>query len=69
MPTSLSAFEKRVKRRLYGPKREEVTGGCRRLHNEDLNNARMMTTETTKRPDHVARMANITDIKHFRREV
>jgi hypothetical protein len=24
--------------RIFGPKREEVAGGCRRLHNEELHN-------------------------------
>jgi hypothetical protein len=28
-------FEKRVLRRIFGPKREEVVGGWRRLHNEE----------------------------------
>jgi hypothetical protein len=31
-------FENRVQRRMYGPKREEVVGGRRRLHNEELHN-------------------------------
>jgi hypothetical protein len=30
--------EKRVLRRMFGPKREEVVGNCRRLHNEELHN-------------------------------
>jgi hypothetical protein len=30
--------ENRVPRRIFGPKREEVTGGWRRLHNEELHN-------------------------------
>jgi hypothetical protein len=25
-------------RRIFGPKRDEVTGGCRKLHNEELHN-------------------------------
>jgi hypothetical protein len=29
----LRVFEKRVLRRIYGPKRDEVTGGWRKLHN------------------------------------
>jgi hypothetical protein len=28
----------RVPRRIFGPKRNEVTGGWRKLHNEDLHN-------------------------------
>jgi hypothetical protein len=28
--------ENRVQKRIFGPKREEGAGGCRRLHNEEL---------------------------------
>jgi hypothetical protein len=31
-------FEKRVLRRIFGPKRDEVTGDWRKLHNEELHN-------------------------------
>jgi hypothetical protein len=30
-------FENRVLRRIFGPKRDEVTGEWRRLHNEEFN--------------------------------
>jgi hypothetical protein len=30
-------FENRVLRRIFGPKRVEVTGGWRQLHNEELS--------------------------------
>ena len=30
-------FENRVLRRVFGPKRDEVTGERRKLHNEELN--------------------------------
>jgi hypothetical protein len=33
----LSAFEIRVLRRIFGPKRDEVTGKWRKLHYEELN--------------------------------
>jgi hypothetical protein len=33
----LRVFEKRVLRRIFGPKRDEVTGGWRKLHNEELH--------------------------------
>jgi len=33
----LRVFENRVLRRIFGPRRDEVTGKCRRLHNEELN--------------------------------
>jgi hypothetical protein len=32
----LRVFENRVLRRIFGPKRDEVTGECRKLHNEEL---------------------------------
>jgi hypothetical protein len=31
-------FENRVLRRIIGPKRDEVAGGWRKLHNEELHN-------------------------------
>jgi hypothetical protein len=34
----LMVFENRVLRRIFGSKRDEVTGGCRKLHNEELHN-------------------------------
>jgi hypothetical protein len=33
---TLRVFENRVLRRIFGPKRDEVTGEWRRLHNEEL---------------------------------
>jgi hypothetical protein len=33
----LRVFENRVLRRIFGPKRDEVIGEWRRLHNEELN--------------------------------
>jgi len=33
----LRVFENRVLRRIIGPKRDEVTGEWRKLHNEELN--------------------------------
>jgi hypothetical protein len=32
----LRVFENRVLRRIFGPKRDEVTGEWRRLHNKEL---------------------------------
>jgi hypothetical protein len=34
----LRVFENRVLRRLFGPKRDEVTGEWRKLHSEELHN-------------------------------
>jgi hypothetical protein len=33
-------FENRVLRRIFGPQRDEVTGGWRKLHNEELQSLR-----------------------------
>jgi hypothetical protein len=33
----LRVFENRVLRRIFGPNRDEVTGGWRKLHNEELH--------------------------------
>jgi hypothetical protein len=33
----LRVFGNRVLRRIFGPKRDEVTGGLRKLHNEELH--------------------------------
>jgi hypothetical protein len=56
-------FENRVLRSKFGPKRDEVTGGWRRLHNEDLHNLysspniiTMIKSRRTRWAGHVARM-------------
>ena len=58
-----NVFDNRVMRRIFGPKREEVTGEWRRLHNEDLyalyvtlNMIRVMKSRRLRRTGHVARM-------------
>jgi len=33
----LKVFENRVFRKIFGPKRDEVTGAWRKLHNEELD--------------------------------
>jgi hypothetical protein len=33
----LRVFENRVRRRIFKPKRDEVTGGWRKLHNEEMH--------------------------------
>jgi hypothetical protein len=32
----LTVFENKVLRRIFGPKRDEVTGGWRKLHSKEL---------------------------------
>jgi hypothetical protein len=59
----LRLFENRVLRRIYGPKRNEVLGGWRKLHNEELHNlhfspniVRMIKPRRVRLAGHVARM-------------
>jgi hypothetical protein len=56
----LKVFENRVLKRIFEPKRDEVTGG-RKLHNEELRNLysssgiiRMMESRRTRWVKHVA---------------
>jgi hypothetical protein len=56
-------FENRVLRRIFGPKRDEVTGDWRKLHNEELHNLysspdimRMIKSRRMRWAGHVARM-------------
>ena len=37
MRLDLRVFEIKVLRRIFGPRRDEVTGDWRRLHNEEIN--------------------------------
>jgi hypothetical protein len=57
-------FENRVLRRIFGPKRDEVTGEWRKLHNEELhilysstNIIRQRISRRMRWVGHVARMA------------
>jgi hypothetical protein len=59
----LKVFENRVLRRVFGPKRDEVTGEWRKLHNEELNDlyslpntVRMVKLRRMRWAGHVARM-------------
>jgi len=59
----LRVFENMVLRRIFGPRREEVTGKMRRLHNEELNDlypslniVRVITARRMRWAGHVARM-------------
>jgi hypothetical protein len=56
-------FENRVLRRILGPKKDEVTGGWRKLHNEKLHNLysspniiRMIKLRIMRLAGYVARM-------------
>jgi len=59
----LRAFENMVLRRIFGPRRDEVTGEWRRLHNEELNDlysspniVRVIKSRRMGWARHVARM-------------
>jgi hypothetical protein len=59
----LRVFENRVLRRIFGLKRDEVMGGWRKLHSEELHNLhssssilRMIKSRRIRWAGHVARM-------------
>ena len=61
--TTRSRFENLVLRRIFGPRRDEVTGDWRRLHNEELNDlysspniVRVIKSRRMRWAGHVARM-------------
>jgi hypothetical protein len=49
-------FENRVLRRIFGPKRDEVTGGWRKLHNEELHNMYLIKSRRMRLAGHIAWM-------------
>jgi hypothetical protein len=62
----VSHVEGRVFRRIFGPKRDEVIGGWRKLHTEELYGlyfspgiVRVIKTRRMKCPGHVARMVEV----------
>ena len=59
----LRVFDKMVLRRIFGPRRDEVTGDWRRLHNKQLNDlyfspniVRVIKSRRMRWAGHVARM-------------
>jgi hypothetical protein len=62
---TLEVFENRVLRRIFGPKRDEVTGECRKLHNEELHDLysspsiiKIIKARRMRWARHVARMGD-----------
>ena len=65
----LRVFENMVLRRIFGPRRDEVTGGSRRLHNEKLNDlysspsiVRVIKSRRMRWAGHVARMGEEREV-------
>jgi hypothetical protein len=66
-------FENRVLRRIFGPKRDEVTGEWRKLHSEELHNLysspdiiRQVKSRRMRWAGHVARMGEEKKVyNHF----
>jgi len=68
----LRVFENRVLRRIFGPKRDEVTGEWRKLHNEELNDlysspniVRVMKSRRMRLVGHIARMGEGRGVYRF----
>jgi hypothetical protein len=68
-------FENGVLRRIFGPKRDEVTGELRKLHNEELHNLysspdiiREVKSRRMMWAGHVARMGEESGGKARRKE-
>jgi hypothetical protein len=62
----LRVFENRMLRRIFGPKRDKVTGGWRKLHNEELHDlysspsiVRVIKVRRMRWAGHVARMGEV----------
>jgi hypothetical protein len=72
----LRVFENRVLRRVFGPKRDEVTGEWKKLHNNELNDlysspniVRVIKSRRKRWAGHVARMGergNLKERDHLR---
>ena len=68
----LRVFENMVLRRIFGPRRDEVTRECRRLHNEELNDlysspniVRVIKSRRMRWAGHVAPMGEERGVYRF----
>jgi hypothetical protein len=68
-------FENRILRRVFGPKKDEVVGDCRKLHNEELRNLysspniiRQIKSRRMRCAGHVACMGEKENCTWFRWE-
>ena len=65
----LRVFENMVLRRIFGPRRDDVTGEWRRLYNEELNDlysspniVRVIKSRRMRWAGHVARMGEVRGV-------
>jgi hypothetical protein len=65
-------FENRVLRRIFGPKRDEVAGDWRKLHNEELHNLyfspniiRMTRSRRMRWADHLAQLRRGLHVRYW----
>jgi hypothetical protein len=72
---TLRVLENRVLRKMFGQKRNEVRGGCRKVHNEELHNLysspsiiRMINSRRMRWAGHVAPIGRRNIHIGFRRE-
>jgi hypothetical protein len=68
----LRVFENSVLMRIFGPKRDEVTGGRRKLHNEELHGLysspsiiRVIKARRMRWAGHVARMGEVRGARNI----
>jgi hypothetical protein len=67
---TLRVFENKVLRRIFGPKRDEVMGGWRKLHNEELrdlysspNIIRIIKSRRMRWAGHISRMGGKREMR------
>jgi len=69
-------FENRELRRIFGPKRDEVIGEWRKLHNKEFNDLysssnviRVVKSRRKRWAEHVARMKTVEVLQSFCRKI
>jgi hypothetical protein len=61
--SKLKMFENRVQRRIFGPKRDEITGEWRKIHNEGSSHNIVQVIKSRMRwVGHVARIGKRRDV-------